>query len=96
MRPQRHWRVQEFKNVISHRIQICVAVIGLLSAGLMCSTASTAMTLKQVEDQLILSGPVVDGDADKVQKTLAKNPLIKTVVLRNSPGGDVPDWLRYR
>ena len=51
---------------------------------------STAMTLKEAGDQLILSGPVLAGDAAKVRQALAGNPAIKTVVLRNSPGGDVP------
>jgi hypothetical protein len=52
--------------------------------------ASTAMMLKEAGDQLILSGPVLAGDAVKVRQALAGNPGIRTVILRNSPGGDVP------
>jgi hypothetical protein len=69
-----------------HRIALVVLVLGSLAF----STRSAAMTLKEVGDQLILSGPVVDGDASKVRQSLANNPAIRTVILRNSPGGDVP------
>ena len=47
------------------------------------------MSLKEVGDQLILTGPVVDGDAAKLQEALADNPTIRTIILRNSPGGGV-------
>ncbi|MEO6164248.1 MAG: hypothetical protein ABIP88_08915 [Candidatus Binatia bacterium] len=66
-----------------------IAMIGLLLASLGFSTTSTGMTFQEIGDQLILSGPVVFGDADHVRRTLANNPVIRTVVLRNSPGGDV-------
>ena len=69
-----------------HRIMLIVFVLGSFAF----STHSAAMTLKEVGDQLILSGPVVDGDASKVRQSLANNPAIRTVILRNSPGGDVP------
>ena len=48
------------------------------------------MTIKEVGDQLVLSGPIVDGDAEKVRQALAKSTSIRTVVVRNSPGGYVP------
>jgi hypothetical protein len=49
-----------------------------------------AMEITVAGDQLILSGPVVARDHDEVVSTLAANPQIKMVILRNSPGGDAP------
>jgi hypothetical protein len=37
---------------------------------------------------LILSGPVVGGETMIIAETLAQNPTITTVILRNSPGGE--------
>jgi hypothetical protein len=51
---------------------------------------SLAMELKVVGNQLILSGRVVGDEASKVAEALAKSPEIDTVILRNSPGGDLP------
>jgi hypothetical protein len=51
--------------------------------------SSSAMNLKLVGDQLILNGPVEPGDDSNIQGALAENPAIRTVILRNSPGGDV-------
>jgi len=45
-------------------------------------------------NQLILSGPVVDGDLGKIENALARVPTIDTVVLRNSPGGHVATGYR--
>ena len=53
-------------------------------------TASAAMELKVVGDQLILSGRVVGDEPGKVGEALANSPEIDTVILRNSPGGDAP------
>jgi hypothetical protein len=44
------------------------------------------MDVRVVQDQAILSGPVVDGDLRKIEGAL-KRPSITTVILRNSPGG---------
>lgn len=52
------------------------------------------MDIKVIGDQLILSGPVVAGDADVVESRLASEPQVKTVILRNSPGGDAPTGYR--
>ena len=52
--------------------------------------ASSAMTLKVVGNQLILSGRVVGDEPGEVTEALAKSPDIDTVILRNSPGGDAP------
>jgi hypothetical protein len=54
------------------------------------STPLLAMSLKQLGDQLFLSGPIEIGDEVKVQNALAKSPATRTVILRNSPGGNVP------
>ena len=67
-----------------------VVMILLVLGGLALSTGPNAMTLTEVGDQLILSGPVVEGDSKKVRDALAGNANIRTVVLRNSPGGYVP------
>jgi hypothetical protein len=50
----------------------------------------SAMELKVVGNQLILSGRVVGNEPGRVTEALAKNPEIDTVILRNSPGGDAP------
>ena len=47
-----------------------------------------AMELKIVGNQIILSGPVVGDEPDKVKEALASSPGIDTVILRNSPGGN--------
>jgi hypothetical protein len=43
-----------------------------------------------VGDQLIVVGPVVDGDYKRIRDALDANPRIGTVVLRHSPGGHAP------
>ncbi len=68
----------------------CFVIGGFALAVLGFSTQLMAMTLKEVGNQLILSGPVVAGDAGKVRRALAGNPAIREIILRNSPGGDVP------
>jgi len=71
-----------------HWFQIrMLAVVWFGAIGL--STPSLAISLKQVGDQLFISGPIEVGDEVKAQDALAENPAIRTVILRNSPGGDV-------
>jgi len=55
--------------------------------------ASLAMEVTAVDDQIILSGPVMGGDLAKVKYALAMNPNIRVAVLRNSPGGHI--WTGY-
>jgi hypothetical protein len=50
---------------------------------------SLAMEVTTVGDQMILSGPVKDGDFAKVKNALASNPDIRIAILRNSPGGHI-------
>ncbi len=49
-------------------------------------TTSPAMEAKVVNDTLILSGSVVQGDIQRFNEALVANPGIGTVVLRNSLG----------
>jgi hypothetical protein len=53
-------------------------------------TRAPAMELKIVGDQIILSGPVVGDEPEKVLEAFASSPGIETVILRNSPGGNAP------
>ena len=76
-------------KVIPQHMWFRFAISGFTLAALAFSTPLIAMTLNEVGDQLILSGPVVVGDAWKVRRALAGNPAIRKVILRNSPGGDV-------
>jgi hypothetical protein len=64
-------------------------IIGFVLGSFIFSNPSTALELKLVGDQVILSGAVLDGDAAKVQGALAANPAVTTVILRNSTGGHV-------
>jgi hypothetical protein len=57
---------------------------------LIVPTRAPAMELKIVGNQLILSGPVVGDEPDKVREALASSPGIKIVILRNSGGGNAP------
>jgi hypothetical protein len=52
------------------------------------------MAIVVAGDQLILAGPVISGDYDAVESNLSFNPQIKTIILRNSPGGDAPTGYR--
>jgi hypothetical protein len=49
-------------------------------------TRASAMELKIVGNQIILSGPVVGDEPEKVREALASSPIIDPVILRNSPG----------
>ena len=55
---------------------------------------AASMEAVVVEDRLILSGPVVDGDIQRFETALVQNPGVKTVVLRNSWGGHVMSGYR--
>jgi hypothetical protein len=72
------------------RFCITVIIFTLTLGGLVFPVLSTAMMIKEAGDQVILSGPIVDGDGLKVRQALARNASIRTVVVRNSPGGYVP------
>lgn len=71
------------------RFQVRVFLAIWFWAAIASAIPAVAMSLKQAGDQLFLSGPVEVGDEAKVQNALAGNPAIRTVILRNSPGGDV-------
>jgi hypothetical protein len=63
-----------------------VFVAALCVAGFL-SLEARAMDVRVIKDQLILSGAVIDGDLNRIEKALKSNARIKTVILRNSPGG---------
>jgi len=66
-------------------------ILGLVSAfgAAAWADASLAMEVTAVDDQIILSGPVIGGDLAKVRYALAMNPNIRADILRNSPGGHI-------
>ena len=66
------------------------AILFALIIILMMPTQAAAMELKVVGNQLILSGPVVGDEPDKVREALASSPGVDTVILRNSGGGNAP------
>ena len=68
-------------------------LVALPISGLATSPGHT-MTSVVAGDQLILAGPVISGDYDAVESNLSFSPKIKTVILRNSPGGDAPTGYR--
>ncbi len=53
-----------------------------------------AMQIERDGDQLVLSGPVVAGDLDRIKGALDAAPAVRTVILRNSLGGDAPTGYR--
>src|SRR4030095_11898488 len=63
-----------------------VVAVSLLST---LSSSASAMSVKILGDQLILSGPVVGGDYAKVKDALGAGPRVQTAILRNSPGGHI-------
>jgi hypothetical protein len=83
---------------IGGRACLAAAVVGFLCAW---SGAASAMQAYIVGDQLVLTGQVVDSDAEQVQRILASS-TVTTVILRNSPGGDssagtrIAEMLRQR
>jgi len=56
--------------------------------------AAHAMDATIVDDTLILSGPVIQGDVQRFDDALASRPGITTVVLRNSWGGHIESGYR--
>jgi len=57
---------------------------------LFLAVPSIAMTMRTAGDQLILSAEVRGDELARVSGLLADHPEVRTVILRNSPGGDVP------
>jgi hypothetical protein len=55
---------------------------------------ASSMEAKVIEDTLILSGPVIQGDIQRFENSVASNPNLKTVVLRNSWGGHIESGYR--
>jgi len=64
--------------------------IKLLTALFACSAATAlAMETQVVNENLILSGPVIQGDIDRFEQAVQTHPEIQVVVLRNSHGGHI-------
>jgi len=62
----------------------------IVTAGLalaLMPACAPAMTMRVVDDEVILSGPVVASDGDQFKTILNDNPSIKLVLFWNSPGG---------
>jgi hypothetical protein len=54
----------------------------------------SAMDFRISGNQLLMQGPVRDGDLAKLKNSFSENPAIDTIILRNSFGGDA--WTGYR
>jgi hypothetical protein len=72
---------------IANRLRLLAIAWPLI---LFVTPPGNAMEIQVLDDQLLLSGPVVAGDSEAVEGSLTAQPQIKMVVLRNSPGGDAP------
>lgn len=55
---------------------------------LLCGGQAMAMSMEVADDQIILSGEVARGDYNKFLTLINQNAAVKTVILRDSPGGD--------
>ena len=55
---------------------------------------ASSMEAKIIEDTLILSGAIIQGDIQRFENSIASNSNIKTVVLRNSWGGHIESGYR--
>src|ERR1700674_766321 len=75
-------------------IRIGVSAALLATALQAIAPAASGMSIERVGDQLVLSGPVLGDEHARVAELLAANPEIKWVILRNSPGGDIPTGYR--
>jgi hypothetical protein len=70
-----------------HRILLALSILA-------CPLApAVAMTLEVVGHQLFATGPVVDDDIARFEDAL-RNPAVNTLVLVNSPGGDLWNGMR--
>lgn len=56
--------------------------------------AAHALDIEIRGTQLVLSGPVVPGDAAKFERALAGMPVVNTIVMRNMPGGRLGEAMR--
>jgi hypothetical protein len=68
--------------------------LGAILLSCLPASPGNAMQIVVTADQLILVGPVIAGDYDAVERSLSSNPQIRTIILRNSPGGDAPTGYR--
>lgn len=66
-------------------MRLHAAALALL---LLAGGDATAMSMEVAGDQIILSGEVARGDYNKFLTLINQNTSVKTVILRDSPGGD--------
>jgi hypothetical protein len=88
---RRHKFFAKVEATVAWLRQLCAVVLSLLSV---TSTAVSAMEFRLLADQLVLIGAVESGDFEKTRNTLASSPAVDTIVLRNSPGGDISSGYR--
>ena len=55
---------------------------------------ASGMEIEPNGNQLTLSGPVANGDLQKVADALSNSSSVNTIVLRNSPGGNIATGYR--
>lgn len=84
---RRHEFISPAGTAVARPRHFCAVVLCSI-LGVSATTAS-AMDFRLIADQLVLSGPVNSGDFEKTRDILASSAKVDTIVLRNSPGGDV-------
>jgi hypothetical protein len=66
----------------------------LLALLLAAASVAHAMDFHRVDDVLVMTGPVDDGDLVRLRDALASGPKPALVLLDDSPGGDL--WVGYQ
>lgn len=74
-------------RLLATTVSFCTKSFLLGSVALVIAPAARAMDMQKQGDQLILTGPIVETDYVRFNSLLTRD--IKTVVLRNSVGGDL-------
>jgi hypothetical protein len=69
-------------------------LLAMLLAALAGTPVARAMEFHRVDDVLVMSGPVDDGDLVRLRDALASGPKPALVLLDESPGGDL--WVGYQ
>ncbi|MBK6008618.1 hypothetical protein JJB11_21155 [Ramlibacter ginsenosidimutans] len=68
--------------------------LAMLLAAIAGTPVARAMEFHRVDDVLVMSGPVDDGDLVRLRDALARGPRPALVLLDDSPGGDL--WVGYQ
>lgn len=72
---------------LGHAVLLLATVMATAAAVVANAAPVEAMAMTVVGDQLIASGTVVPDDVARFRSLVEANPGVKTIVLRNSPGG---------